>query len=784
MATASKKGQKAREKKQAPVKVTPHVSRGLRESALLISIAITLYLMASLFTFSMNDPAWNYSAPVTQYNNSGGVIGAWFSDVLFTVLGIMAWMLPPIVGWLGWLLFVDRARLLRFDPHLLGIRVGGFLMIVLGGAGVSFLHFHRFDALLPAKTGGLLGDWIGSLFAAVIGPFGSTLFLSAMFLAGVSIFTHISWFVVMDRIGAVVLEGLLHLRSIPGKVKEWQSGRDAKEEREQVVEKERSKPRSRKKPKIEPKLGSIEISERALKETQGSLFDELTTNYGGTGTAHEEVLPPPLSLLTKAHHQEGGYSNEMLEVLSRQVELKLKDFGVEVEVVAVQPGPVITRFELMPAPGLKASKITGLSNDLARSLTLKSVRVIEVIPGKATIGLEIPNEVRETVFLSEILASQQYDQSKGVLSLALGKDISGQPQVADLSKMPHLLVAGTTGSGKSVSVNTMILSLLYKYSPDYVRIIMIDPKMLELSVYEGIPHLLAPVVTDMNEAASALRWSVAEMERRYKLMSALGVRSVSGYNKKVHDAIEAGTPLVDPLHPLMEGDEQEQPLLEHLPYIVVFVDEFADLMMQVGKKVEELIVRIAQKARAAGIHLILATQRPSVDVITGLIKSNVPTRIAFQVSSRMDSRVVLDQMGAENLLGRGDMLYLPSGAGMPMRVHCAFVDDEEVHRVVEHLKSNGGPQYVEDVLATPDSSESGAAGGDLDDAENDPLYDDAVRIVTESRKASVSGVQRRLRVGYNRASRLVEAMEMAGVVSGVGANGQREVLAPPPVEMN
>lgn len=755
--------------------------RGLREGALLISGAITLYLWASLFTFSMNDNSWSYSAPGTQYQNSGGVIGAWFADILFTFLGILAWLIPPVIGWLGWLLFVDRGRLLRFDPHLLGIRVGGFLMTLFGGTGISFLHFHRFDGNLPAKTGGLLGDWIGTLFSAVIGPFGSTLFLAALFLVGISIFTHLSWFVVMEKIGALVLEGMLRLRVIPDKLNERRAGQEAKEAREQEVEKERTKTRQRKKPKIEPKMGKIEISERALKETQGSLFDELTTNYEVNG----DVTPPPLTLLNKAEQIEGGYSTEMLEILSRQVELKLKEFGVDVEVVAVQPGPVITRFELMPAPGLKASKITNLSSDLARSLTLQSVRVVEVIPGKATIGLEIPNEIRETVFLSEILASSVYDQSKGTLTLALGKDISGQPQVGDMAKMPHLLVAGTTGSGKSVGINTMILSLLFKYSPQHVRMIMIDPKVVELSVYDGIPHLLAPVVTDMSEAASALRWSVAEMERRYKLMSALKVRGVAGLNKKIQDAIDAGTPLGDPLHPVVEGEEHEQPLLEPLPYIVVVVDEFADLIMQVGKKVEELIVRIGQKARAAGIHMILATQRPSSDIITGLIKSNVPSRIAFSVSSKIESRVILDHNGAEDLLGRGDMLYVPVGAGMPTRVHGAYVDTEEVMRVVDHLKSAGEPQYIEEVLATPDASEMAAGGeGGMDDAESDPLYDDAVRIVTESRKASVSGVQRRLRVGYNRASRLVEAMEMAGVVSPVGPNGQREVLAPPPVEMD
>lgn len=764
-------------KRGGSVASTTHVSRGLREGALFLSLAITLYLLVSLFTYSMNDPAWTYSAPVSQYNNAGGVVGAWFSDVLFTILGVMAWIIPPIVGWLGWLLFVDRARLLRYQPQLLAIRIGGFLMTLFGGAGISNLHFHRFDASFPAQTGGVVGDLVGGGFESIMGPFGSTVFLLAMFLAGVSIFTHLSWFALMDRVGGFVLEAIMLLRAIPGKVDDWKAAKIAKESRGQEVKRERKKSR-KKKPKIEPKLGSIEMSERALKETQRTLFEELPANFVTSGSSS----PPPLSLLSKAEHQQSGFSTEMLEVLSRQVELKLKDFGVEVEVVAVQPGPVITRFELMPAPGLKASKITRLSNDLARSLSLQSVRVVEVIPGKPTIGLEIPNEVRETVFLSEILSSQQYEHSKGALTLALGKDIGGQPQVADLTKMPHLLVAGTTGSGKSVSVNTMVLSLLYKYTPEHVRIIMIDPKMLELSVYEGIPHLLAPVVTDMNEAASALRWCVAEMERRYKLMSALGVRSLTGYNKKVNDAIESGAPLADPLYEATDGEPPRT--LEHLPYIVVIVDEFADLMMTVGKKVEDLIVRIAQKARAAGLHLVLATQRPSVDVITGLIKSNIPTRIAFQVSSKMDSRVILDQMGAEHLLGRGDMLYLPSGAGLPIRVHCAFVDDDEVHRVVDNLKQSGEPQYVEEVLTTHEVSESSGNGAGLDDAEDDPLYDDAVRIVTETRKASVSGVQRRLRVGYNRASRLVEAMEASGVVGPIGSNGQREVLAPPPVEID
>ncbi|MCL4123149.1 UNVERIFIED_CONTAM: hypothetical protein GTU68_048292 [Idotea baltica] len=466
---------------------------------------------------------------------------------------------------------------------------------------------------------------------------------------------------------------------------------------------------------------------------------------------------PALALLDMAQASKGGYSKEVLQALSRQLELKLKDFGVEVEVVEVHPGPVVTRFELQPAPGIKVSRITGLSKDLARAMSITSVRVVEVIPGKPLIGIEIPNENRDIVRLREILACPDYEKSKSVLTMALGKDIAGRPVVADLEKMPHLLVAGTTGSGKSVGVNAMILSLLYRATPDQVRLIMVDPKMLELSVYEDIPHLLTPVVTDMKEAANALRWAVAEMERRYPLMAAMGVRNITGYNKKVKEAIDK----------------------EPLPFIVIIIDELADMMMVVGKQVEESIARLAQKARASGIHLILATQRPSVDVITGLIKANIPTRMAFQVSSRIDSRTILDQMGAEQLLGQGDMLYLPPGSGLPERVHGAFVDDHEVHAVVDFLKKSGQPNYLEEITQdTSDETSSGIA--DASDGESDPLYDQAVEVVVTSRRASVSGVQRRLKVGYNRASRLVEAMEAAGVVSGMQANGSREVIAPPP----
>ena len=495
---------------------------------------------------------------------------------------------------------------------------------------------------------------------------------------------------------------------------------------------------------------------------------------------------PPLSLLDDPPEQKAGYSNDSLEAMSRLVELKLKDFGIDVEVKSVSPGPVITRFELDPAPGVKVSQIANLAKDLARSLSVVSVRIVEVIPGKSFVGLEIPNENRQLVTLGEILKSRAYDDLSSPLTLALGKDIGGHSVVADLARMPHLLIAGTTGAGKSVGINAMVLSILYKTQPEHVRLIMIDPKMLELSVYEGIPHLLAPVVTDMKEAANSLRWCVAEMDRRYQLMSALGVRNIGGYNRKVRDAIAAGKPLKDPIFKppeLFDPDKPiEHPTLTPLPFIVVIIDELADMMMIVGKKVEELIARLAQKARASGIHMILATQRPSVDVITGLIKANVPTRIAFQVSAKVDSRTILDQMGAENLLGHGDMLYLPPGTSLPVRVHGAFVSDNEVHAVVRHLKKSGAPRYIDEILEGPSSPTPGLTGidkpGDSGDAEQDPLYDQAVQVVLETRKASISGVQRRLKIGYNRAARMVESMEEAGMVGPLQSNGSREILVP------
>ena len=581
----------------------------------------------------------------------------------------------------------------------------------------------------------------------------------------------------MDTLGRYTLICVDRLQRGFELLVDYLAGRRAKREREAVVKVETKKVTSRPRPKIEPTISGFEVGKRAIKEKQEVLFV--------SPPSPSEL--PPLALLDEPTPFKGGYSAEVLEAMSRQVELKLKDFGVEAQVVAVHPGPVITRFELQPAPGVKASRISNLAKDLARSLSTVSVRVVEVIPGKSVIGLEIPNQQREIVSLKEILSSREYEATQSMLALALGKDIGGKPVVVDLARMPHLLVAGTTGSGKSVALNAMILSLLYKSTAIETRMIMIDPKMLELSVYEGIPALLAPVVTDMKEAANALRWCVNEMERRYRLMAALGVRNISGYNRKVEDAIAGGHPIPDPLFRAAEIAEGEgASTLKSLPFIVVVVDELADMMMTVGKKVEELIARLAQKARAAGIHLILATQRPSVDVITGLIKANIPSRIAFQVSSRVDSRTILDQMGAENLLGHGDMLYLPPGIGLPTRVHGAFVSDHEVHQVVDHLKKAGEPEYIDAIVnGVADEEEAGgrgatgAAGGD-NGSESDALYDEAVRIVTESRRASVSGVQRRLKIGYNRAARMIEEMERAGIVGSLQSNGSREVLAPPP----
>ena len=698
------------------------------------------------------------------------MVGAWLSDVLLQLFGHVAWLLPLLILALGASLFFEREKA---PTRLVWLTRGvGLVMLLMAACGVATLHYG--DAgTLPAGVGagGILGSVVGKTLLVAFSFLGATVLMLGLMFAGWTLFARVSWLTVMETTGRLTLLALRAMAGFSGRRRERLEVSHARRERvSKVAAKTRRNPRRSRPPRIEPVLTDIEPSPRVDRERQVVLFEPTGPRL------------PELAQLDAPSDRPPAMSAAALETMSRQVEAKLRDFGIDVEVVAVHPGPVITRFELQPSPGLKVSRVTALAKDLARSLSTISVRIVEIIPGKSVIGLEVPNEEVELVYLSEILSSADYDRSPSPVTLGLGKDIAGQPAVVDLARMPHLLVAGTTGSGKSVALNAMILSILYKSSADQVRLIMVDPKMLELSVYEGIPHLLAPVVTDMKDAANAFRWCIGEMERRYRLMSELGVRNITGYNRKVSDAVKAGEPISNPVAQADEDADLADALLtEPLPLIVVVVDELADLMMVSGKKIEQLIARLAQKARASGIHLLLATQRPSVDVITGLIKANIPSRIAFQVSSRIDSRTILDQGGAEQLLGHGDMLHLAPGMQAPARIHGAFVSDQEVHRVVDQLKSDTEPDYVEGVLdggewpVEPGTGES-AAG----DAESDPLYDEAVRMVTESGRASISGVQRRLKIGYNRAARMVEQMEAAGVVGPVQSNGSREVLAAPP----
>jgi len=780
-----------------------HLHYRLKEGALIAIGALCLFLMMALLTYGKDDPGWSHNSKIEDVQNFGGPAGSYSADILFMVLGYFAYIFPLLLAIKTWQIFRQRHEPWQWSGWLFSWRLIGLVFLVLSGAALAHIHFHA-PTGLPAGAGGALGESLGDLARRTLNIQGSTLMFIALFLFGLTVFTDLSWFKVMDVTGKITLD-LLEL--FQGAANRWWSARvdrkrmvaqlrevdtrvnevvapstpDRREQakvKERLIEREQAltKHMSDREKQVPPVIvapappKAPEPSHRVQKEKQAPLFVD---------SAVEGTLPP-ISILDPAEKKQLNYSPESLNAVGHLLEIKLKEFGVEVSVDSIHPGPVITRYEIQPAAGVKVSRISNLAKDLARSLAVTSVRVVEVIPGKTTVGIEIPNEDRQIVRFSEVLSTPEYDNFKSPVTLALGHDIGGKPVITDLAKMPHLLVAGTTGSGKSVGVNAMILSILFKSGPDDAKLIMIDPKMLELSIYEGIPHLLCPVVTDMKDAANALRWSVAEMERRYKLMAKMGVRNLSGFNAKVKEAQDAGTPLTDPLYK-RESIHDEAPLLTKLPTIVVVVDEFADMMMIVGKKVEELIARIAQKARAAGIHLILATQRPSVDVITGLIKANIPTRMAFQVSSKIDSRTIIDQGGAEQLLGHGDMLYMPPGTSLPIRVHGAFVSDDEVHRVVEEWKKRGTPQYNDDILAGVEEAGSGfdgGSGGGDDDAETDALYDEAVQFVLESRRASISAVQRKLKIGYNRAARMIEAMEMAGVVTSMNTNGSREVIAP------
>ena len=760
----------------------------LAEGALIGCIALCLIMMVALLSYSPEDSGWSKTATSHQIENAIGPAGALFADIFFNLFGGMAFLFPLLLA--ARALQILRTCLLKeampFDSVTFSLRLIGFVLVMVSATSLANIQLDDSLTTYPSGFGGVLGKTISESVLEVFSFTGATVILLSLFFFGLTVFAEISWILLIDSLGVSAMAFSRWLTTNFSEFRRKQIERniakDAKAERSVKVEAATKKKQQRMPVTISAPEAKAKNSKRVEREKQQPLFvDEKLVG----------VLPPLNLLDAQDKTSDTGFSNESLEHLSRLLEVKLQDFGISATVVEVLPGPVVTRFEIQPAAGIKVSRITGLAKDLARSMAVISVRVVEVIQGKSVVGIEIPNETREMVRLSEVLTSDAYDNSSSPLTLALGNDIAGLPVVVDLAKMPHLLVAGTTGSGKSVGINAMLLSLLFKASPDEVKLILIDPKMLELSVYDDIPHLLTPVITDMKDASSGLRWCVGEMERRYKLMAALGVRNIAGYNRKIEDANKSGNSITDPLwvfNPDEMGWDQTQeppeaPVLETLPYIVVVVDEFADMMMIVGKKVEQLIARIAQKARAAGIHLILATQRPSVDVITGLIKANVPSRIGFQVSSKIDSRTILDQGGAEQLLGHGDMLYLPPGTSVPERIHGAFVDNHEVHKVVADWKRRGKPNYLTEI--TDEAASSGvvvpgfnASEESDDNGESDPLYDEAVAFVLETRKPSISSVQRKLRVGYNRAARLIEQMEASGVVSAMGNNGSREVLAP------
>ncbi|MDG1750956.1 MAG: DNA translocase FtsK 4TM domain-containing protein [Thalassotalea sp.] len=832
----------------------------LLEAGLLVSCVFAMYIMMALFSFDPADPGWSQTGYQTPIRNLGGAVGAYVSDLLLNLFGVIAYSLPFVIALTGWVLFQRYHRLIQLDYLTLGLKFIGFIMFYIGITATASMNF---DDVFYFSAGGILGDILSNGLIPYFSFVGSTLLFLMFIGTGFVLLTGLSLLKMIDKIGAQTITFAFWLSKLPNIISEKFGTQFADKEEKQKLKKqklanylrdENSDIELHNKSLLTSKVG-IDFennSQEADGETQSSYKADLNSITAGNdvdafaeskddipfklddeiehfvdiddlmgeplainvqehvsedeiNAAFETEEPivveepatsvrkstsenyqglPSLELLDRPNRSDNPIDPAELEQISRLVEEKLLEFGVKAEVVGVFPGPVITRFELNLAPGIKASKVSGLSQDIARSLSAKSVRVVEVIEGKSVIGIELPNKYRETVFFADVISDKKFAASSSNLAMAIGSDISGKPVVADLAKMPHLLVAGTTGSGKSVAVNTMIVSILYKSSPEEVRMIMIDPKQVELSVYNGIPHLLSEVVTDMKEAANALRWCVGEMERRYKLMSALGVRNLKGFNEKVLKAQEAGEPLIDPLWQPSDAFSQTPPLLEKLPAIVILVDEFADMMMVAGKKVEELIARIAQKARAAGMHLILATQRPSADVITGLIKANIPTRMALRVQSRMESRIILDQQGAEQLLGMGDMFYLPPGEAVSVRVHGAFVNDDEVHAVVNDWKSRGEPAYIEDILSGDTDNEILLPGEQAEADENaelDALYDEAVEFVTTSRRVSISSVQRKFRIGYNRAARIVEDMESQGVVTTPGHNGAREVLAPPPV---
>ncbi len=831
----------------------------LLEAGLLFFSAFALFMVLALLSFDPADPGWAQTGYQTPVRNLGGAVGAYLSDLLLNLFGLVAYSLPFVVAVVGWLLFQKFHQIMELDYLTLGLKLVGFFMFYLG---ITSLASMNFDDVFYFSAGGILGDVLSKTLLPYFSFVGSTLLFLLFSCAGFVLLTGFSWLKFIDSVGKAAIAAAIWLYDLPALLKEHfgtsdyddgvsmlsklainDTAKSVGNEQENKLESNVTKQKSAVKlpeifnranetapskininssnEKTEPFIAiedllieplSMNVQEHVSEKEITAAFanvekldvaDDETSRYADSNSVDQNLTHdngqvnlvaveedkyqgmPSIDLLDRPDKAKNPVNQDELEQVSRLVEAKLLDFGVQAQVVSVYPGPVITRFELDLAPGVKVNKISSLSKDLARALSAISVRVVEVIPGKSVIGLELPNKYREIVRLSEVISCAAFEESSSPLAMVLGKDIAGDPVVVDLGKMPHLLVAGTTGSGKSVGVNTMIVSLLYKSTPEDVRLIMIDPKMLELSVYEGIPHLLAEVVTDMKDAANALRWCVGEMERRYKVMSGVGVRNLKGYNKKVLDAIAAGEPLIDPTWQPNDGMDQTPPLLEKLPSIVVIVDEFADMMMIVGKKVEELIARIAQKARAAGIHLILATQRPSVDVITGLIKANIPTRMAFQVSSGLNSRTILDQQGAEQLLGMGDMLYLPPGTSVPTRVHGAFIDDHEVHAVVKDWKERGAPDYVKEILSGENEQDillPGEVAEGVEAEELDTLYDEAVNFVTEKRRVSISSVQRQFRIGYNRSARIVEQMEMQGIVSGPGHNGAREVLAPPPVK--